>query len=86
LKSCSEGSLVENRAVLVEMKLGLQFSIWQFRRFWQSMKGLVYERNSDITVRRLQRAQLLDNQEQKDDHGPSGVQEVLQALPQAYRA
>jgi hypothetical protein len=27
VKSCSEGSLVENRAVLVEMKLGLQFSI-----------------------------------------------------------
>jgi hypothetical protein len=27
LKSCDEGSLVENRAVLVGMKLGLQFSI-----------------------------------------------------------
>jgi hypothetical protein len=45
------------------------------------MKGLVYERNSDITVRRLQRKKLFNYEEQKDNHGPSGVQEVLQALP-----
>jgi hypothetical protein len=31
-------------------------------------KGLSHERNSHVTVRRLQRAELLDHQEQEDDH------------------
>jgi len=56
-------------------------------RFWQLWrKGLSNERNRDITVRRLQRAELLDYQEQEDYDWAVGVQEVLQALPQAYRA
>jgi hypothetical protein len=29
----------------------------------------------------MQRAQLLDHEEQKDDHWPAGVLEVLQSLP-----
>jgi hypothetical protein len=37
-------------------------------------------------VRRLQRAELFDDEEQEDDHGPSGVQEVLQAVQEAYGA
>jgi len=49
-------------------------------------KGWFYERNSHITVRRLQRAELLDHQEQEDDYGAAGVQKVLQAVPQAHRA
>jgi hypothetical protein len=49
-------------------------------------KGLNHERNRYVTVRRLQRAELFDDQEQEDDHGPSRVQEVLQAVPQAYGA
>jgi hypothetical protein len=32
----------------------------------------------------MQGAQLLDDEEQKDDHRPSGVLEVLQSLPQAH--
>jgi hypothetical protein len=31
----------------------------------------------------MQRAELHDDQEQEDDHWPSGVQQVLPALPQA---
>jgi hypothetical protein len=34
----------------------------------------------------MQRAQLFDNQESEDDAGPSGTEEVLQALPEAYAA
>jgi hypothetical protein len=45
-----------------------------------------YARDSDITVRRLQRTELLNHQEQEDDDWAVGVQEVLQALPQAHRA
>ena len=37
--------------------------------------------NRDIAVHRVQGTQLLNDQEQEDDHWPSGVQEVLQALP-----
>jgi hypothetical protein len=33
----------------------------------------------------VQGAQLLDDEEQEDDHGPARVLEVLQSLPQAYR-
>jgi hypothetical protein len=54
---------------------------WQSWQFWQFEKGLSYERNSHITVRRLQRAELLDHQEQEDHHGAVGVQKVLQAVP-----
>jgi hypothetical protein len=31
----------------------------------------------------VQRAELLDDEEQEDDHGPVGAEEVLQPLPQA---
>jgi hypothetical protein len=34
----------------------------------------------------VQGAQLLNDEEQEDDHRPSGVLEVLQALPQAHGA
>jgi hypothetical protein len=34
----------------------------------------------------MQGAQLLDDEEQEDDHGPLGVLEVLQSLPQAHGA
>jgi hypothetical protein len=34
----------------------------------------------------MQGAQLLDDEEQKDDHGPPGVLEVLQSLPQTHGA
>jgi hypothetical protein len=34
----------------------------------------------------VQGAQLLDDEEQKDDHWPPRVLEVLQSLPQAYRS
>jgi hypothetical protein len=33
---------------------------------------------------RVQEQKLLDDEEQEDDHGPSGVLEVLQYLPQAH--
>jgi hypothetical protein len=33
---------------------------------------------------RLQRAELLDDQEQEEDDGPAGVFQVLQSLPQAH--
>jgi hypothetical protein len=45
-----------------------------------------YARDRYVTVRRLQRAELLDHQEQEDHDWAVGVQEVLQAVPQAYRA
>jgi hypothetical protein len=32
----------------------------------------------------VQEQELLDDEEQEDDHGPSGVLEVLQHLPQAH--
>src|SRR5690242_3886419 len=35
---------------------------------------------------RVQGAELLDDEEQEDDHRPSRVQEVLQPLPQAHGA
>jgi hypothetical protein len=34
----------------------------------------------------VQGAQLLDDEEQEDDYEPSGVLEVLQALPEAHGA
>jgi hypothetical protein len=37
-------------------------------------------------VRRLQRAELLDDQEPEDDDRAAGVKEVLPPLPQAYAA
>ena len=37
--------------------------------------------NRDIAVHRVQGAQLHNHQEQEDDHWPSRVREVLQALP-----
>jgi hypothetical protein len=33
----------------------------------------------------MQGAELLDDEEQEDDHWPPGVLEVLQSLPQAHR-
>jgi hypothetical protein len=41
-------------------------------------------RNHHVTVRGLQRAQLLDNEEQEDHNRPLGVQQVLSAVPQAH--
>jgi hypothetical protein len=37
-------------------------------------------------VRRLQRAQLLDDQEPEDDSGPDRAEEVLQALQETHAA
>jgi hypothetical protein len=37
--------------------------------------------NRDIAMHRVQRAQLHNDQEQEDDHWPSGISKVLQALP-----
>jgi hypothetical protein len=37
-------------------------------------------------VRRLQRAELLDDQEPEDDDRAAGVKEILPPLPQAYAA
>jgi hypothetical protein len=41
------------------------------------LEGYLNAGNRYIAVRGVQGAELLDNQEQKDDHRPSGVQEVL---------
>ncbi len=49
-------------------------------------KGWFYARNHYSTVRRVQRAELLDHQEQEDNYRASGVQQILQALPQAHGA
>jgi hypothetical protein len=67
-------------------------SAHKFRRFGNlavlaiKEKGLGHERDCYVTVRRLQRAELFDDQEQEDHDGPSGIQEVLQAVPQAHGA
>jgi hypothetical protein len=37
-------------------------------------------------VRRLQRAELFDDQEQENHDGTSGIQEVLQTVQEAYGA
>jgi hypothetical protein len=37
-------------------------------------------------MRRLQRAELLDDQEPEDDDRTVGIQEILQPLPQAHAA
>src|SRR3954470_12345358 len=42
-------------------------------------------RNSHITVRCLQRPELLDDQEQEDHDRASGVLEVLSQVPEAHR-
>jgi hypothetical protein len=34
----------------------------------------------------VQGKELLDDQEQEDDYGPPGVEEVLQSLPEAHAA
>jgi hypothetical protein len=39
-----------------------------------------------VAVWRLQRAKLFDDQEPKNDTGPSGTEEVLQPVPQAHAA
>jgi hypothetical protein len=39
-----------------------------------------------VAVRRLQRAELFEDQEPQDDAGPSGTEEVLQPVPQAHAA
>jgi hypothetical protein len=43
---------------------------------WQ-LKGFGNAGNRYIAVHRVQGAELLNDEEQEDDHGPSGVQEVL---------
>jgi hypothetical protein len=43
-------------------------------------------RNYYDAVRRLQRAELFEHQESEDDSGPAGIEEILQALPEAYAA
>jgi len=63
-----------------------EFGIWNLK-----MRGAVtgtsnrlgYEDagNRDIAVHRVQGAQLHNHQEQENDHWPSRVREVLQALP-----
>jgi hypothetical protein len=45
-----------------------------------------HARDCHVAVRRVQRAELLDHEEQEDHHGTAGVQQVLQALPEAYGA
>src|SRR5581483_10116790 len=50
-------------------------------------KGVVTNnapRNRSTAMWRLQRQELLHDQEQEDDHGSSGVQQVLPQVPQAY--
>jgi hypothetical protein len=39
-----------------------------------------------VTVWRLQRAELFEDQEPQNDTGPSGTEEVLQPMPQAHAA
>jgi hypothetical protein len=34
----------------------------------------------------VQGTELLDHEEQEDDHGPAGIQEILPPLPQAHAA
>jgi hypothetical protein len=41
-------------------------------------------RNHYFAVSDVQEQELLNHEEQEDDHGPSGVLEVLQYLPQAH--
>jgi hypothetical protein len=48
--------------------------------------GLKNARNYHIAVLRVQGAELLEDEEQEDDHRASGVFEVLQPLPQAHAA
>jgi hypothetical protein len=58
------------RKVKIEKLLCRQFGEQNnFGDFWQSRKGLSYARDRNVTVRRLQRAELLDHQEQEDHHG-----------------
>jgi hypothetical protein len=69
------------------MQFGLNKAISaMFGNFGNREKGWFYERNCDTSVRRLQRTQLLDDQEQENYDRSSGVQEVLQALPQTHAA
>ena len=42
--------------------------------------------NYQHAVHGVQRAELFDYQEPEDDAGPAGDEQVLPALPQAYRA
>jgi hypothetical protein len=45
-----------------------------------------YERDRDLTVRRLQRTELLDHEEQEEYNRQDRVEQVLQALPEAHGA
>jgi hypothetical protein len=47
------------------------------------LKGIGYAGNHYDGMHRMQGAELLDDEEQEDRNGPSRVEEVLQALPQA---
>jgi hypothetical protein len=86
LKGCCAGSLVKSGNSAGE-KLIFKSSILAIPAILAIRKRAgFYERNRNVTVRRLQRAELLHHQEQEDDYGPAGVQEVLQAVPQAHRA
>jgi hypothetical protein len=51
-----------------------------------SMEGIGYAGNHYVGMHRMQGAQLLDDEEQEDCYWPSGVEEVLQTLPQASGA
>ena len=39
-----------------------------------------------ITLRRVQRAELFDDEESKDDPGPPGAEEVLPTVPETHTA
>jgi hypothetical protein len=52
---------------------------------WPNLKGSIHHaRDHYPAVSRLQEPELLDNEEQEDDHRASGDVEVLQSLPEAH--
>jgi hypothetical protein len=53
---------------------------------WPHQRGFTNARDHYASVPGLQEPELFDHEEQKDDHGSSGVLEVLQHLPEAYGA
>jgi len=44
------------------------------------------ERHRDACLQRVQAAKLYDDEEQEDEDGPVGVQEILSVLPTAHCA
>ena len=52
---------------------------------WPNLKGSIHHaRNHYPAVSGLQEPELFDDQEQEDHDGSSGVQEVLQHVPEAH--